>query len=510
MKSLVLWEFSRKQNYVFKSNKLKECIGASMIIRKLSEDFSKYNLKDENFIIKGGGKSLYLFDDKKQGDKFIRDFSIEIIKSYPGLEFFIVKETIDISNQNIKTAIKNIYRKLEIKKSIRKNSGNQIGFGIERKCESTGYPASASFFEDGIKKFISSEIKAKRDEEENDIKEYFDDLIPQGYGYSKKIDDLVNEKTKRYISVIHIDGNRMGKKLRSLGNKIVKNSDETTEHYNKRYIDTLRKFSYKIDESYKSAFRNMSQKIVDAREDLEDISKISDKIIPLRPLIFAGDDVTYLTNAYIGVETAETFLEELEKNSIKINDIDFGKLHACAGIAIIKKGYPFIKGYDAAEQLCYNSKKAIIERDYEDTSVLDFHIYQGDINESIYDIRKDQYSFDGEHIKLTMKPLVVDSSVDWRNYENFITSLDNINKAVCNKKIGRNKVKNLREILKKGEDETKYFFKFYNIAPDKYFRDFQGASGSYCFNESDNICMYLDAIESMDMFRKLKNEVKLK
>lgn len=503
MKSLVLWEFSRKQNYVFRSSRLKECIGASMIIRKLSEDFREYDLEDENFIIKGGGKSLYLFDDGKCADKFIKDFSISVLKNYPGLEFFIVRETVGISKDDIKVSIKNIYKKLEIKKSSRKNSGNQIGFGIERECDSTGYPA-VSFYHDEGKKYISSEIKAKREEEKSAVKEYFDDFIPENYKYSKEIDDLVNEKGKSYIAVVHIDGNEMGKKLRNLGNKIVKRNNETMEVYNNRYINILKNFSKKIDESYKRAFKNMTVNVVNSRENLEDVSKIADKIIPLRPLIFAGDDVTYLSNAYIGVESARSFLQELDKNYIDIEGVNLGKLHACAGIAIIKKGYPFIKGYDAAQQLCENSKKTILKEKYGDTSMLDFHIFQGDIDKSIYDIRREEYTFNGKDVKLTMKPLVIDSLKNWKNYQNLIEALNNVEAAISEKKIGRSKVKTLREVLKKGEQETKYFFKFYNIKPGRYFRDLHGARGDYCFNESDSVCMYFDAVESMDMFKRLE------
>lgn len=505
MSSLVLWEFSRKQDYIFKSNKLKECIGASIIIKNLSENFNKFGLKNENFVIKGGGKSLYIFDDKTEANKFIKEFSTNILRKYPGLEFFIVSEPVDIINGDIKNAISKLYKNLETKKSMRKNSENQIGFGIERECESTGYPASFYYYDDN-KKYISSEVEAKRNEENNieghKSKDYFEDIIPEGYKYSKEIDDLISENGKNYIAVVHIDGNGMGKKLRSIKDKIIKEDGETQENYNKRYINVLKNFSIKIDKSYKDVFNKMVLSVINNKE-IKDYSKMDEKIIPLRPLIFAGDDVTYLSNAYIGVETARIFLEELEKNDINIDDVDFGKLHACAGISITKKGYPFIKGYTAAEELCQNSKRIIIEKGYADTSVLDFHISQGDMNKSIYNIRQDEYRVNSNKINLTMKPLVLDPTKDWKNYNNFITSLDNIRNSIKDKNIGRNKIKELRRALKKGKENTEYFLKFYKIKPGKYLRDFSGASGDYCFNESDNICMYLDAIEIMDMFIKL-------
>lgn len=505
MQSLVLWEFSRKQDYVFRSNKLSECVGASLIIKELTENFKEYSLKEDNFIIKGGGKSLYLFEDEEDAKEFIRNYSFNVLKRYPGLDFFIVMNTFDENQVDIKEIIKNLYIKLEAKKCRRKNSGNQIGFGIEKICDSTGYPATDYKEEDGEIKPISSEIKAKIRASDNKQIKYFEDLIPDEYKFTKLMNDLVKEKAKGYISIVHIDGNGMGKRFKNIENKIIKNNNESFKEFNDRYLDILKKFSKMINEKYNLAFKEMAKAVVSKnnKEKLKEVCNIEKNILPLRPLILAGDDVTFITNGYIGVECARIFIEELNKNNININGLDFGKLNACAGIAIIKKGYPFIKGYDIAEELCQNCKSLIIDRGYNDTSILDFHIAQGDVNKSIKEIREEEYSYN-KKFDLTMRPLLLDDTKDWRNYNNFINSIRNVNEAIKNKDIGRNKIKALREILKKGPAEAEYFFKFYKI-PGKYLKDLNGTRGDYCFNEKDNICMYLDAIESMDLFIELEN-----
>lgn len=161
-KSLVLWEFAKKQNYIFKSNKLVENVGASLIIKDISENFNKkYKLEDKNFVTRGGGKTIYLFDNDKLALEFIGSYSKDLIEDYPGIELFFVKTKFDDEKDDYKEKIEELYNKLEEKKNKREINGGLIGFGIERKCQSTGMPASE--FDKDKKDYISSEVKLKRD-----------------------------------------------------------------------------------------------------------------------------------------------------------------------------------------------------------------------------------------------------------------------------------------------------------------------------------------------------------
>ena len=65
MNYLVLSEVSRKQDYIFKSNKLLENVGASEIIKYVTEELPQKLLAENNGedIFQGGGKSLYIFNN---------------------------------------------------------------------------------------------------------------------------------------------------------------------------------------------------------------------------------------------------------------------------------------------------------------------------------------------------------------------------------------------------------------------------------------------------------------
>lgn len=503
MKFLALWEFARKQDYIFKSNKLVEAIGASLIIKNVTENFKRYNLKDDNFLIRGGGKTLYAFDTLEEAKAFNKEFSVEILEKYDGLVLFMVITPYDENKDDIRDVIDKIYGLLEEKKLARKNSCHQVSFGIERPCQSTAMPAS--FKEND--EYISKEIYVKRKFARENQDASFRELIPDNYELERTIENFIGNNDKNYVGVIHIDGNSMGKKFKELKNKVVKKNGESVKEFNERYVKTLRLFSEKVNEAYKEAFFFMTNEIEENKDKLKDITEIENGFFPIRPIILAGDDITYISNGFIAIETARIFMEFLSNEEIIIEGINLGKLTSCAGVSLVKKGYPFIKAYEMAEELCANAKKELIDENGEkrESSMIDFHVSQGEITCDINQIREKDYSLEGEKAILNMRPLLVGENYTWRNYDNFIETINNINKAIKEKSIGRNKIKSLRTEIKKGREATEHFFKFYNIKGGKFLRPVDGTLGDYTFNEKDGRCMYLDAIEIIDLFVKLEN-----
>ena len=68
-KYVSLIEIGRKQTYIFSSNRLAENVGASIIIRKATEDDPKafYRQYSPDVIYEGGGNALYVFRSKADG-----------------------------------------------------------------------------------------------------------------------------------------------------------------------------------------------------------------------------------------------------------------------------------------------------------------------------------------------------------------------------------------------------------------------------------------------------------
>ena len=504
METLVLWEVSRKQDYIFRSNKLKENKGASNIIEKVIEELpTTINLNyEKNLVYNGGGNSLYKFNDKDEAKDFIKKVSEKILREFPGLEVFMVLE--EYAPGKITLAVDKLYEKLAMKKNERRHSGVQMSFGIERRCQSTKLPACDDKDKYGEQRYISNEILRKIDYSDKSSPK-FNRLLPVEEGI-KEVLDLV-EGEKSYIAIVHIDGNKMGKRFAEI-KKYFESLENKDSDKDNEYLDALREFSKGVKEAYEDAFRYMCKVVLDNSEKLKDDTKIKEGKFPIIPIIIAGDDVTFITNGKIALECARVFLEYLSKKEINIYKDKKVKLNACAGIAIVKKTYPFFRAYRLAEELCNNAKKQIL-KDYpsgkEDFSLIDWHIEQQEIIGNIEEIREKLYmSNDGK--ELYMRPLYVNNNSQWNNYKNFKEALFNITKRKASdggaspKPLARSKLKKLMKILKEGEKETEIYIESNKLSG--YFSRLEGTNtGDYCF--CNNKCMYYDAIEFVDMFIEL-------
>lgn len=486
MDYVLVCEISKKQSYIFKSNKLAENIGASSIVKYITENLSNEYAKryNGNPIYEGGGKSLYLFTDKSIANKFTADLSRKVIEYYPGVELFITGAEFDKRYHDIAKVIDKAYKNLAVKKSERKTNSRILSFGVNKRCASTNMPATEYTDRDQKKGLISSETRVKLKH-----KEGFKDLEVNGFMFPKASDDLGgNLSKKNYTAVVHIDGNKMGQRMDNFKNQNKLNPGENVEAYNEQYIVKLKRFSKSIKDAYLNSFKIMCEKVINDIPNLKEVLNLKENIIPIRPLIISGDDVCFVCDGRIGIDCSKIFIEALQKQPFEGES-----LKACAGIAIVKSHYPFSKAYELAEQLCSNAKSTIGSKD---ASLIDWHIEQGDISGSISEIREKHYKcYDGN--TLNMRPIFIQSEDSWMNYKNFVQAME----SVTNKDIARSKVKELREKLKEGKDPVKVFVesnKLGNII-DKL----KGTNGEFGFS-TGGVCMFYDAIESMDLYIQIK------
>lgn len=506
MKALALWEVSRKQDYIFASNKLKENRGASIIIEEIIEELPKSINKgyENNVVYNGGGNSLYKFDDLSKAKEFIKDISEEVIGRYPGIQLFMTALEYDEKKDKVTDKVSYIHQKLNIKKNRRANSGLQVSFGIEIPCESTKLPASFCD-KDEEHRYISPDIKEKQNiDTSHKNSKKFKRLIPEGYKPIREFDDLAKKENKSYLAVVHIDGNQMGKKLIKLKEYFEpKYSGDDFTQVNEDYLQALKEFSSQIKDAYENSFIEMTKTIEENKEELKDITNIEGNKFPVIPIIVAGDDITYITNGKIGIESARIFLEYLNRECIEIYGGGKVKLNACAGVAIAKVSHPFANTYRLAEDLCNNAKRKLAkEYSNRDFSLVDWHIEQGDLLGSISEIREKYYkSLDG--YDLCMRPLYLNNEEEncWTSYKNFMMAFNDItNKRIYEDKIARNKIKGLRDVFAKGKKDTEIYLKSNGI--ENFFSGFWNVKVDYCF--TDKCCVYSDAVEVMDLFLKLK------
>lgn len=512
-KFLVISEVSKKQNYIFKTNKLKENIGASNIIEYVTENVPRYVGKKCNLTLGevsvGGGNSIFLLQTEEEAKKFIKEVTKEVLCKFAGVEFFMTYIGYDEEVDSIIKSIDLLYKKLNDKKSQRSSVFKRNSYGIEERCVSTGLAANGR----ENKTLLSRESLIKRKWSEGDfLKELKSEKVPysietlmskytkEGYSFTNEIEKLGIQKGENsYIAIVSLDGNKMGQKIQSMKNKALKQYENlNTKDANNEYINKLNEFSSNIKKYYYESFEYMLDKVIRNYDKLNEqlnlqVDEDGNKIMPIRPIILAGDDVCFICNAQIAMECVNAFITNLNTYTVEEET-----LNACAGISMMRSSNPFDRGYEIAEVLCKNCKAKIV--DTEDASLIDYHICEGEITTSLSEIR-DRAHID-KSINLNIKPLYINNEV-YNSYKNFKEEYKNIQLISAESK---GKVRKLRDVFPRGKEETKIFMNKYQIS-SKFNGKFGNIQSDFGFSKIDNkdTCLYFDLIELQDMFITLED-----
>ena len=158
-----------------------------------------------------------------------------------------------------------------------------------------------------------------------------------------ELDEMTEKGTNSLLAVIHIDGNNMGERV---SNTMSAHTNEPLQDYGAA-AEKIRIFSNSIQE-------NLVTKPLEAiSEWLKDHQKRA------RIIVAGGDDVTLVCSAKIAFELVSEYFDTLIKNNenkIKEGNMDIDT--ACAGMCIFHSHSPFATAYEIAEECCDNAKKA--------------------------------------------------------------------------------------------------------------------------------------------------------
>lgn len=480
-RTLMILEVSRKQEYIFSSKELRENAARSQNIARLTssaffrETAPGLYREEENLVYAGGGHTVLQFDSETAARSFAQSVTEAALRQFAELELFVKLLPYDEARTPGEN-LQDLSQALERKKARRAASFRCLDLGVEELKQETAGPARAK----------PAEVVPP----------------PEGYVYPGQFEDLTG--ADNFLAVIHIDGNAMGTRV----NKLYKNAEKTSEWDSCRAC--LQRFSAGIQADFERAFREMTEEVILCLDPGE--------MLPLRPVILAGDDVCFVTAGSIGLECARIFLEKLTALQ---NSEDGTPYAACAGVALVHQKYPFHRAYRLAEELCDNAKVLGAELDEERrVSVMDWHIEFGQLKDSLSELRRDYETEDGSYLEL--RPVVVVAPEETgtrlppeRTYEFF--------RKLCRSmrgeygKIARSKIKELRTALKQGEVEGRFFLQDREIG-DLLYKPLEAAysqrewvekvknkAAFQPFGEKRR-CLFFDAIEMIDHFTALEVE----
>jgi len=523
-----------KQNYIFSSNRLRENIGASRLLSKSTKEWvedSLHKLKipkelqekpietsqvDAELIYADGGNALIIFRSHRLAIEFTEILSRRVLKEAPGINLLVIHDDFEWEKNDLYAVVEELKKnKIDNQKYERITSAPLLGLSVTASCNSTQLPAvdsSDKYISYGDDEeidsyLISTETKQKLKavpEANKHLQNIFANVFEENiYQFPYRTDHLGRSQgDSSYVAVVHADANGMGNRFKTHG----------MGKENRDYINAIRALSKSINQAGINALKGVAKVIIESIKECKIVGKIgefelkSQCYLPFRPIVYAGDDITFICEGRLGLELAALFLREFEKQTATDNK----PLTACAGICVVKTHYPFARAYQTSEDLCRAAKRFVKKNkglDQEVFSAIDWHLATSGLIGSIADIRQREYQIivDGQPQNLEMRPLRLHSHYnDWRTWDG-ITQVIKELKQGKEWKDRQNKVMALREILRKGSDiAVKEFLKSYNLARLPLFLDSCGQSEQLSRQGwLDGICGYFDAIEAMEFYISL-------
>lgn len=502
--TLTIIDVSGVQKYLFGSNRLTHNIGASYLVEQATGtwvddiikpmrhegDIQTGNVEVEP-IYYGGGNAVLLFATADLARQFTRQFTRTLLERAPGLRA-VVQHTPFAWNQALSEVYTGAIKDLAQKKAEQIYPSPVLGLSVTAACQYTGLPAVARD-KDDESKYVAAEIKAKiaaTGHARRKLEGEFKDLL-KGREFVHDFNDFGGPDEAGYLAIVHADGNGMGKRKEELCQQYPLASD------NPRFIEALREFSKQINKAGQNALRATLEFAVNwAKSNKEDGQTFlkADKVMFV-PLVFGGDDVTFVCDDKLGLSLAAIYLQEFHKQPVA------GKpLHACAGVTVVKNRYPFAQAYEMAEALCKQAKTEVRELE-KDASALDWHFAVNGAVLPIGQIRQREYTV-AKSGDLTIRPLFVAGEnlpalKDWSAFCHTVFEFVNGEKW----KDHHNKVKALREILRQGEQATEIFRDMLGLPEFPEIKDVPDCRKTGWYG---NTCAYFDAIEVMDRFTNLE------
>ncbi|MDD2443803.1 MAG: hypothetical protein PHS52_04815 [Desulfotomaculaceae bacterium] len=532
--TLTIIETTGIQNYIYASNNLRQNIGASELVYRATNDWvyevlqelgstnitpnhenkvSKLIFKNKGIedggltselIYTGGGNAVIIFSKLDIAKEFAKRLSRIVLLHAPGLQVIIKhKEFNWYNNPSLSETLIKLTGELNAKKANRPVSTPLLGLGVTANCQYTGLPAICEKdLGEGEIKRVSAEIEAKLDAfsaAHNRLLSIIAlDNCKGSYEIPVLLDDFGLDKGKSsYIAVVHTDGNGMGKRV----NTIAKNFSSCID--NRRYIEEMRKLSQSINKAAEKALKGTVDQLIRSIEDKNGVKKVAGVVelknnyLPFRPIVFGGDDATFICNGRLGLTLAQNYLSLFTGSPLS----DRLPHTARAGAAIVKAHYPFARAYSLAEELTKSAKERIRELSFDgiNESVIDWHFATSGLTRSLDVLREQDFMTDDRF--LLMRPIRLGGAIgaDWRTWSLFSSMIKEFQSSKWSSR--RNKLKDLQSALRKGEETVRQFRKIYRLP---CLPAVSGNDVAKDIGYIDKRCTCYDALEALDFFVPLE------
>lgn len=409
---LAMYDVRGKQDYIFRSTKIREIVGGSLVIRDIFKDelfpaakevanekgfrngIKEYCLEtglpsfDRNLFMKdmagneylgevvyeGGGNFFILYKDMETFKLVNKIFTKRVMEHTYSLTVLCSGiggvDFDNFTNRNQQVAGEEKGDREKLYEENRKREAR-----INPQIPAQVLPFTQVDYANSMPLYKRNEFARGEQKEEKITKEAFrkyekyrETEEKAGDEFSEVfLDSLAKEKGEdSWIAVMYIDGNNMGAQVQELFD------GETKVTYEKA-VAKLRKFSSEIQKQY------IDERLKDIDACLKEKYEQEGKDYKRRLVVYAGDEINIILNAHDAYNAAKAYFTGLSKVE---------KASACAGIAIFKSHTPYSDAYRIAEECCENGKQYMKRHGIREANFLDFHYCQGAIGTDLETIRE--------------------------------------------------------------------------------------------------------------------------
>lgn len=358
-----LFEARSIQQFILDTSRLADMVGASQLVddlcnTPLDKVLATLGLEEGNsirFSRRAGGAFVALLQNRDMATRLRDTWGLVVSKKVPGLEFVHVL----CEGHDDATAAGKGYRQLAQERNRPRIRLPEAG-PLVRRSPRTGIPALENVHgKDGSREWVDEPTACKRSfTSASDLGEK---IIP-GVRWPKNFEEDARQADRfpfsgehRVVGVVHADGNGMAQVLQRLQLKVSNRPQD--------YQAIYRGFSEALAKAMSSAVKEATEAILLPQADPDT------KVMPARPLVLGGDDLSIIVRADLAILFTREFLTKWEQatkdvlgelNNIHALDMpELGNgMTASAGIAFVRANQPFYLAYRLAEELCGEAKKA--------------------------------------------------------------------------------------------------------------------------------------------------------
>lgn len=344
MTSVLALEASGNQAFIYRSNRLREAIGASELLAQLGTTWLKeacVDFPDVQIVVSTSAKGVVIgsSDDLRE---ILTTITTRALVEAPGLD--VVGAIADMSSEDFFSAMSSAFARISRNRAFLNGPESRFPrLPIVDSCVSTGLPAQTI----DRHRPVSFEVATKIARASEGIRRQKVDGV-RGTMF-QTLEQLERFETdSSWIAVVHADGNGLGRLFMNFEEHLrIKGLLDRFPDWKGR-SEAYRRFSVAVETCTRNAYRKT-------------VSEISglDVRAGLVPVLIGGDDITIITTGDVAMTFALSYCRHFESEcaeNSELQDLAIENLTASASVVWTKPHFPYWSSYEMAASLLDDTK----------------------------------------------------------------------------------------------------------------------------------------------------------